>query len=57
MGIYVKFTISTHQIRSCHVTLASNFENVYFSPNSILKIRKSHQIWAKLDQEQKVTGF
>ena len=30
MGIYVKFTITTHQIWSCHVTLASNSENFIF---------------------------
>ena len=40
MGIYVKFIITTHQIWSCHVTLASNYENFYFSPNSILNFRK-----------------
>ena len=40
MGIYVKFTMTTHQIWSCHVTLASNSENFYFSPNSILNFRK-----------------
>ena len=53
MGIYVKFTMTTHQIWSCHVTMASNFENFYFSPNSILNFRKSYQIWGKLAQEQK----
>ena len=53
MGIYVKFTITTHQIWSCHVTLASNSENFYFLPNSILNFRKSYQIWGKLAQEQK----
>ena len=40
MGIYVKFTMITHQIWSCHVALASNSENFYFSPNSIFKFRK-----------------
>ena len=30
IGIYVKFTRNTHQICSCHVTLASNSENFYF---------------------------
>ena len=40
MGIYVKFTKTTHQIWPCHVTLASNSENFYFSPNSILNFRK-----------------
>ena len=53
MGIYVKFTKATHQIWSCHVTLASNSENVYFSRNSVLQFRKSYQIWGKLAQEQK----
>ena len=56
MGIYVKFTKTTHQIWSCHVTLASNSEHFYFSPNSILDFRKSYQLWGKLAQEQKVTG-
>ena len=40
MGIYVKFTKTTHQIWSCHVTLASNSENFYFLPNSVLNFRK-----------------
>ena len=53
MGICVKFTMTTHQICSCHVTLASNSANFYFSPNSILNFRKSYQIWEKLAQEQK----
>ena len=44
MGIYVKFTMTTHQIWSCHVTLASNSEIFYFSPNSILNFKKSDQI-------------
>ena len=53
MGIYVKFTKTTHQIWSCHVILASNFENFSFSPNFVLNFRKSYQIWGKLAQEQK----
>ena len=53
MGIYVKFTKTTNQIWSCHVTLASNSENFYFSPDSILNFRKSYQIWGRLAQEQK----
>ena len=56
MDIYVKFTMTTHQIWSCHVTLASNSEIFYFLPNSILNFRTSYQIWGKLAQEQKVTG-
>ena len=56
LGIYVKFTKTTHQMWSCHVTLASNSENFYFLPYSVLNFRKSYQIWGKLGQEQKVTG-
>ena len=52
MGIIVKFTITTHQIWSYHVTLPSNSENYHFSPNSILNFRKSYQIWGKLAKEQ-----
>ena len=55
MDIFVKFTKTTHQIWSCHVTLASNSKNFYFSPNFVLNFRKSYQIWGKLAQEQKVT--
>ena len=53
MGIYVKFTKTTRQIWSCHVTLASNSENFYFSLDSALNFRKRYQIWGKLAQEQK----
>ena len=56
MGIYVKFTKSTHQMWSCHMTLASNSKNFYFSPNSVLNFRGSYQVWGKFTQEQKVTG-
>ena len=56
IGIYVKFTKNTHQIWSCHVTLASNSENFYFSSDSVLNFRKSYQIWGKLAEEQNVTG-
>ena len=56
MGIYVKFTMTTHQIWSCHVTLVSNSENFYFSPNSILNFRKSYQIWRNWLKNKKVTG-
>ena len=50
MSIYVKFAITAHQIWSCHLTLASNSENFYFSPNFILDF---NQILGKLAQEQK----
>ena len=56
MGIYVKFTKTTHQIWSCHVTLASNSENFYFSPNSVSDFRKSYQIWGSWLKNKKVTG-
>ena len=57
MGIYVKFTKTTHQIWSCHVTVASNSKNFNFSPNSVANFRKSYQLWGKLAQERKVTGI
>ena len=38
---------------SCHVILAANFKNFYFSPNSILKLSMRYQIWGELAQEQK----
>ena len=53
MGIYVKFIKTTHQIWSCHVTLASNSENFYFPSNCVLNFRKNYQIFGKLAQEQK----
>ena len=58
MGIYVKFTKTTHQLWSCHVTLASNSENFYLSPTIILyyilgKVAKFGGIWLK---NKKVTG-
>ena len=56
MGMYVKFTKTTQQIWSCHVTLASKPENFSFSPNSVLNFRKRCQIWGTLAEEQKVTG-
>ena len=56
MRIYVKFTMTTHQIWSCHVTLLSNSENFYFSPNFILNFKKSYKIWGKLAQEQNTQG-
>ena len=59
MGIYVKFTMTTHQLWSCHVALPLNSEKFYFSPNSILNFRKSNQV-TKLGgnwlQSKKVTG-
>ena len=56
MGIYVKFTKTTHQIWSCHVTLASNSENFYFLPNSILKFRKVTKFGGNYLKNKNVTG-
>ena len=53
MTIYVKFTMTTHQIWSCHVTVPPNSENFYFSPNSILDFRKSNQIWGEISSRTK----
>ena len=56
MGIYVKFTKTTHQIWSCHVTLTSNSKNFYFSPNSVLKFRKVTKFGGNWLKNKKVTG-
>ena len=56
MGIYAKFTKTTHLIWACHVTLASYSENFYLSPNFVLNFRKSCQIWGKLATNKKFTG-
>ena len=55
MGIYVKFTKTTHPIWSCHVTLASNFEHFYFSPNSVLNFRKRYKFGGNWLKNKKVT--
>ena len=56
MGIYVKFTKTTHQIWSCHVTLASSSENFYFSPNFVLNFRKVTKSGGNWLKNKKVTG-
>ena len=56
MGIYVKFTQTTHQIWSCHVTQASDLENFYFLPNSILNFRKVTKFGGNWLKNKKVTG-
>ena len=38
------FTMTAHQIWSCHVTQKENFENLLSCPNSTFNIRKSHRI-------------
>ena len=56
MGIYVKFTKTTHQIWSCHVTLASNSEVFIFCPILYLilgKVTKFRGNWLK---NKNVTG-
>ena len=47
LGTYDNFTKTTHQMWSYHVTLASNFENFYFLPNSVSNFGKSYQFGAK----------
>ena len=56
MGIYVKFTKTTHQISSCHVTLASNSETFCFSPDSVLNFRKVTKFGVNWLKNKKVTG-
>ena len=57
MGIYVKFTKTTHQIWSCHVTLASNSENFYFSLNSVLNFRKVTKFGGNWLKNKNVTMY
>ena len=54
MGIYVKLTKTTHQIWSCHVTLASNSGNFYFLPNSVLNLGKVTKFGGNLLKSKKV---
>ena len=56
MDIYVKFTMTTHQILSCHATLPSNSENFYFSPNLILNFRKVTKFGGNWLKNKNVTG-
>ena len=56
MGIYVKFTKTTHQIWSYPVTPASNSENFYFLPDSILNFKKVSKFWGNWLTNEKVTG-
>ena len=56
MGIYVEFTKTTLQIWSCHLTLVSNSENFYFSPNFVLNFRKSTKFGENWLENKPVTG-
>ena len=50
------FTMTTHQIWSCHVILATHFENYYVAPNSILNFRKVTKVGGNWLKNKKVTG-
>ena len=54
MGIYVKFSKTTHQIWSGQVT--SNFKKFYFSPNSVLHFRNVTKFGENWLINKKVTG-
>ena len=56
MGIYLKFTKTTHQICLCHVSLASNSETFYFLPNFVLNFRKVTKFGGNWLNNKKVTG-
>ena len=56
MGIYVNFTKTTHQIWSCHVTQASNFENFYFLPNSVSNFGKVTKFGGTWPKNKKITS-
>ena len=55
MGIYVNFTKTTHQIWSCHVTLAEILKIFIFLPNSVLNFGKSYQLWGNWYKNKNVT--
>ena len=50
------FTMTNHQIWSCHVTLAANFKNFYFLPASILNFRKVTKFGGNWLKNKKVTS-
>ena len=58
MGNFVNFTKTTHQIWSFHVTLTSNFENLYLWPDSVLNFRKNYvtKFGGNRHNNKKVTG-
>ena len=49
------FAMTTHQIWSCHVTLATNFKKIYFFPNSVLNFRKVTKFGGNWLKNKKVT--
>ena len=51
-----KFTKTTHQLWPCHVILASNSENFYFSPNSELNLGKVTKSGGNRLKNKNVTG-
>ena len=56
IGIYVKFTKTTHLIWSCHMTLASNSKKFYILPDTILNFRKVTKFGGHWLKNKKVTG-
>ena len=56
MGIYVKFTKTTHQIWSYHVTLASNSGNFIFCLILYYILGKVTNFWGNWFKNKKITG-
>ena len=56
MGIYVKFTKTTHQIWSYHVTLTSNCEKVCFRLILYYILGKGTKFGGNWIKNKKVTG-
>ena len=48
------FTITTHQLWSCHMTLTGNLENFYFQSNFALMIGKVTSFWENWLKNKKV---
>ena len=56
MDIHVKFYHDHTLNMICHVTLATNVEKFYFSPNSILNFRKVIKFGGNWLKNKKVTS-
>ena len=54
-NVMSSFTMITHQIWSCHATLAVNFETFYFSLNSVLNFWEVTKFGGNWLKNKKVT--
>ena len=50
------FTMTTHQLWSCHITLAANFENFYLQPNFAFMLGKVTNFGENWLKNKKING-